>query len=64
MNLLIISWHYIKEKPLNTFLNTLLLALGISIIVVLLLMSSQLKANLEKNAKGIDLVVLKAVHYS
>lgn len=57
MNLLIISWNYIKEKPLNTFLNTFLLALGISIIVVLLLMSAQLKDNLEKNAKGIDLVV-------
>ena len=57
MNLLVISWNYIKEKPLNTFLNTLLLALGIAIIIVLLLMSSQLKGNLEKNAKGIDLVV-------
>ncbi|MEQ9424345.1 MAG: FtsX-like permease family protein [Cyclobacteriaceae bacterium] len=57
MSLFAISWSYIKEKPLNTFLNTLLLSLGIGIIVVLLLMSHQVQSNLEKNAKGIDLVV-------
>lgn len=57
MNLPYISWNYLKGKPLNTFLNVLLLGLGIAIIIVLLLVSRQLEDNLGKNAKGIDLVV-------
>ena len=57
MNLFLISWSYIKGKPLNTFLNAMLLAMGIAIIVVLLLMSDQMKNGLERNAKGIDLVI-------
>jgi putative ABC transport system permease protein len=57
MNLPLLSWNYIKGKPLNTVLNVLLLALGIAIIIVLLLVSSQMEENLKKNAKGIDLVV-------
>ena len=57
MNLLVLSWNYIKSKPLNTLLNTLLMALGIAIILVLILLSTQLDENLKKNQKGIDLVV-------
>jgi putative ABC transport system permease protein len=57
MNLPYISWNYLKGKPLNTFLNVLLLGLGIAIIIVLLLVSRQLEDNLGKNTKGIDLVV-------
>lgn len=57
MNLPYISWNYIKGKPLNTVLNVLLLALGIAIMVVLLLVSSQLEDNLSRNTKGTDLVV-------
>ncbi len=57
MNLPTISWNYLKGKPLNTFLNVFLLALGIAIIIVLLLVSRQVEENLTKNARGIDLVV-------
>ena len=57
MNLTLLSWNYIKAKPLNTLLNMLLMALGIAIILVLILLSSQLEENLSKNKKGIDLVV-------
>jgi len=57
MNLPYISWNYLKGKPLNTFLNVLLLGLGIAIIIVLLLVSKQLEDNLGKNTKGVDLVV-------
>lgn len=57
MNLIVLSWNYIKAKPLNTLLNMLLMALGIAIILVLILLSSQLEENLSKNKKGIDLVV-------
>lgn len=57
MNLIILSWKYIKGKPLNTALNVLLLSFGIGIIVVLLLMSDQVERKLTENASGIDLVV-------
>jgi len=57
MNLLILSWNYIKAKPLNTLLNTLLMGLGIAIILVLILLSTQLEENFDKNKRGVDLVV-------
>lgn len=57
MNLLLLSWSYIKTKPLNTVLNILLLSLGIAIITVLLLLSRQMEESLTQNSKGIDLVV-------
>lgn len=57
MNLITLSWSYIKAKPLNTLLNVLLMSLGVAIILVLILLSSQLEENLAKNKRGIDLVV-------
>ena len=57
MNLFVLSWKYIKGKPLTTALNVLLLSFGIGIIVVLLLLSNQVQDKLTQNAKGIDLVV-------
>ena len=57
MNLISVSWNYIKSKPLNTALNVLLMSLGVAIILVLILLSTQLEENLSKNKRGIDLVV-------
>lgn len=57
MNLFVLSWNYIKSKPLNTALNILLMSLGIAIIMVLILLNSQLEDSLGKNKRGIDLVV-------
>lgn len=57
MNLIKLSWNYLKDKPLNTLLNILLMSLGIAIILVLILLSTQLEENLGKNKRGIDLVV-------
>ncbi len=57
MNLITLSWNYIKAKPLNTLLNVLLMSLGVAIILVLILLSTQLEENLSKNKRGIDLVV-------
>lgn len=57
MNLIALSWNYIKAKPLNMLLNMLLMGLGIAIILVLILLSTQLEDNLAKNKKGVDLVV-------
>lgn len=57
MNLFALSWKYLKAKPLNTFLNVLLMSLGVAIILVLLILNTQLSDSLGKNKRGIDLVV-------
>lgn len=57
MNLIVLSWNYIKGQKLNTLLNTLLLGFGIAIIVVLLLVSTQMKDKFSRNAQGVDMVV-------
>lgn len=57
MNIFKLSWKYLIAKPLNTFLNILLLALGLSVITVLILMQNQFETKLAKGAEGIDLVV-------
>ncbi|MBX2840657.1 MAG: ABC transporter permease [Flammeovirgaceae bacterium] len=57
MNLLLISFKYLIAKPLSSFLNILILSLGIAIIILLLLVSKQFEGELSKNSKGLDLVV-------
>ncbi len=57
MNLFKISFQYLVARPLNTLLNMLILSLGVAIIVLLLLVSTQIERQLSTNAKGIDLVV-------
>lgn len=57
MNLLLLAWNYLIAKPLNTFLNIILLSLGIAVIIILMLFSRQLQEKISSNAKGIDLVV-------
>lgn len=57
MNLFKISFQYLLARPLNTFLNMLILSLGVAIITILLLVSKQIEQQLDVNAKGIDLVV-------
>jgi putative ABC transport system permease protein len=57
MNIFLLVWSYLKSKPLNTVLNIVLLALGITVITVLLLFNKQLEEKISSNAKGIDLVV-------
>lgn len=57
MNLLKLSWSYLQKKKLNTFLNTLLLAFGVGIIIFLLLVLHQAEEKLRNNAQGIDYVI-------
>ena len=57
MNLVKLSFSYIRKRPLSTLLNVLILALGIATIVVLLLVSDRIQHNLTRNAEGVDLVV-------
>lgn len=57
MNLFKLSWSYLQKKRLNTFLNILLLAFGVGIIIFLLLVLNQAEEKLRNNAKGIDYVI-------
>ena len=57
MNLITLVWSYLKAKPLNTFLNVLLLGLGIAVITVLLVFNQQFQEKIKDNVRGIDLVV-------
>lgn len=57
MNIITLSWNYIRNKPLNTLLNTLLLGFGVGIIIFLLLIYNQLGSKFENNLKGVDAVV-------
>jgi putative ABC transport system permease protein len=55
--LLELSLAYLRERPLITALNTLLLALGVGMIILLLLASERLEQRLTRDAAGIDLVI-------
>lgn len=57
MKLLALARAYLWDRPLNTVLNLFLLALGVAMIVVLLLFSSQVEERLAKDSRSIDLVV-------
>ena len=55
--MLTLSWKYLTAKPFNTLLNILLLALGLSILTVLMLVQHQFEDKMTRDAQGIDLVV-------
>ncbi|HAI75366.1 MAG TPA: hypothetical protein DCM08_03890 [Microscillaceae bacterium] len=57
MNVLILSFSYLRNKFLNTALNLLLLAFGVGIIVFLILVTRQANDQLRRNIKGINLVI-------
>ena len=57
MRLLQLALAYLRHRPLNTFLNVILLALGVAMIVVLLLFSAQVEDRLTRDSRGIDMVV-------
>lgn len=52
-----LSLAYLRDRPLMTALNILLLALAVATLVILLSVSIQLGARFERDARGIDLVV-------
>lgn len=57
MNIPYLSYKSILSKPLSSLLSWLLLGFGVTVVVLILLVSSQLKNEISKNSKGIDLVV-------
>ena len=57
MNIASLSASYLRARALQTALSLLLLALGVATIVLLLLVVSQLEERMNRDARGIDLVV-------
>ena len=57
MNLLSLSLRNILHRPLQSLLSLLLLALGVGLISSVLSVQQQVEGQLEKNLKGIDMVV-------
>jgi putative ABC transport system permease protein len=48
---------YLKDRPLTTALNVLLLAISVSMLVLLLQFGNQATERFERDARGVDLVV-------
>lgn len=57
MNLATLACAYARRRPLATFLNVLLLAVGVATITLVILVSDELEQRMQREAAGIDLVV-------
>ena len=57
MNISKLSWRNLISNPLNTTLSLLLMTLGVGIISLLLLLNNEVEQQLDRNLKGIDMVV-------
>lgn len=57
MNLFQLAYKQIKSRPLSSLLHIVLFTSGIAIISLLLLLRDGFEEQMERNAKGIDLVV-------
>jgi len=57
MNLITLSYHYLKYRRFNTLLNISIMALGIMLMSLLILISTQIKTKLYSDARNIDAVI-------
>lgn len=57
MNLVFLSFRSIVFKPLSSLLSILLFGFGLAIILLILLVSTHLKNEINTNAQGVDLVI-------
>ncbi len=57
MNLLKLSWKNMMSRPLSTALSLILLTLGVGMISLLMQVNQHIRAQMEKNVQGIDMVV-------
>ena len=52
-----LAFAYLREKPLATLLNIVLLGLGVGTIIALALTLSQAEQSMDRDAAGVDLVI-------
>lgn len=52
-----LAWAYLRDRPLSTALNVLLLATSVGMLILLLQLVSQANEQFERDMRGVDLVV-------
>ncbi len=52
-----LSWAYLRQRPLSTLLNVLLLGLGVATVIALILILTQTEERMEHDTAGVDLVI-------
>jgi putative ABC transport system permease protein len=52
-----LAWAYLRQRPLPTLLNVLLLGLGVGTIIALILTLAQAEERMERDTAGVDLVI-------
>jgi putative ABC transport system permease protein len=52
-----LAWAYLRQRPLSTVLNVLLLGLGVGTVIALILMLNQAEERLERDTADVDLVI-------
>lgn len=52
-----LAWAYLRQRPLSTLLNILLLGLGVGTVLALILILTQAEERLERDTAGVDLVI-------
>ena len=57
MNILLLSWKNLINKPLSMLLSLVLFALGVGLISMLVILNTQLQEKFDKNLADIDLVI-------
>ncbi|MEM6525248.1 MAG: FtsX-like permease family protein [Bacteroidota bacterium] len=57
MNITLLSYRNMIDRPLSTLLSLLLLTLGVGIIALLLQVNRHIEEQMENNIRGIDMVV-------
>jgi putative ABC transport system permease protein len=54
---LTLAWAYLRERPLATLLNIILLGLGVGTIIALILTLTQAEERMERDGANVDLVI-------
>ncbi len=57
MNMIVLTWKNLISRPLSTGLSLMLLTLGVGMISMILMLSSRLEEQFQRNMSGIDMVV-------
>jgi putative ABC transport system permease protein len=52
-----LAWAYLRQRPLSTLLNVLLLGLGVGTVIALISILTQAEERMERDTAGVDLVI-------
>jgi putative ABC transport system permease protein len=52
-----LAWAYLRQRPLSTLLNVMLLGLGVGTVIALILILNQAEERMERDTADVDLVI-------